>query len=100
MADNEKRQPGEPAEITPELIAQWLRQSVPAHTVAFEDGGRGLLVVGRHPLGIGDTVVLVSLDQVAIMAGAFLTNIVAPGIHAALQGEIEIPGQTFRAPGT
>jgi hypothetical protein len=95
----QKQPPGAPEEITPEIIAGWQRQAVQAHTMAFDETGNGLLVVGRHPLGIGDTVVLVGLDQLAIMAGAFLTNIVAPGIHAALNAPVQIPGQTFRPQG-
>jgi len=96
--------PGRPGEsdqqqVTAQQLQDWLQRAIPAHTCAFEEGGAGLLVVGRGPLAIRDDVILVTLDQVAVLAGAFLLNIVAPGIHQALQTEIQVPGQTFRAPG-
>lgn len=86
--------PGEADEqLRPEQVARWLKSAVPAVTVAFEESGAGLLVVGRQPLAIADTVILLRYDQVAQLAGAFLLNVVAPGIAAAMQLDAQITGR-------
>lgn len=96
--------PGRPGEadepLHPEQVQRWLKDAVPAVTVAFDESGAGVLVVGRRPLSIADTVILVRYDQVAQLAGAFLLNVVAPGIAAAMQLDVQVQGRPIpRGPG-
>jgi hypothetical protein len=71
-------------------VQEWLRRAVPASTCIFTEGGEGVLIVGRAPLAIRDDVLLVRYDQVADLAGAFLLNVVSPGIAQAMQLDMQI----------
>lgn len=93
--------PGESGpQATPEEIAAWLKLAVPASTCIFEESGSGVLVVGRGPLAIRDDVILVRYDQLAQLAGAFLLNVVGPGISAALQLDQQISRRRTAVPPT